>query len=69
MKSDWIAVTETTGCLAFFVVLCTYMGAKAYSHLIGQDDENFLSSYNDQSDDTIHLLRYMHTKQQGWPRA
>ena len=45
-------------------MLCTYIGANAYCHLIGRDDENILSSCIDQSDDTIHLLRYMHTKQQ-----
>ena len=50
--------------LAFFVLLCTYIGANAYCHLIGRDDENVLSSCIDQSDDTIHLLRYMHKKQQ-----
>ena len=48
MKSDWIAATDTTGCLAFFVVLCTYIGANAYCHLIGRDDEHILSSYTDQ---------------------
>ena len=49
---------DTTGCLTF--------RANEYCHfdLIGRDDENILSSYIDQSDDTIHLLRYMHTKQQ-----
>ena len=41
--------------------------ANAYCHLIGRDDENILSSYIDQSDDTIHLLRYLHTTQQRWP--
>ena len=60
MKSDWI------GCLVFFVVLCTYNGANAYCHLIGRDGENILSSCIDQSDTTIHLLQYMHTKQQRW---
>ena len=39
-----------------------------YCQLIGRDDENIQSSCVDQSDDTIHLLRYMHTKQQRWPR-
>ena len=68
MKSDCIAVTDTTGCLAFFVLLCTYIGENVYCHLIGCDDENILS-YIDQSDDTIHLLQYMHTKHQRWSRA
>ena len=54
MKCDWIAVTDTTRCLVFFVVLCTYIRANAYCHLIGGDDENILSSFIDQSDDTIH---------------
>ena len=58
MKSDWIAVMDITGCLIFFVVLCTYIRANAYCHLIGRDDENTLSLYIDQSDDTIHLLQY-----------
>ena len=40
------------------------IGANAYCHLIGRDDENILSSCITQSDDTIHLLRYLHTKQQ-----
>ena len=62
-------MTDTTGYLAFFVVICTYIGANAYCHLISRDDENILSSYIDQSDDTINLLQYMHTKQQRWPRA
>ena len=64
MKCDWIAVTDTTRCIAFFVVLCTYIRGNAYCHLIGRDDENILSSCIDQSDYTIHLLRHMHTKQQ-----
>ena len=64
MKSDWIAATDTTGCLAFFVVLCTYIGANAYCHLIGRDDENILSSHIDQSEDTVQSLRYKHIKQQ-----
>ena len=51
-----------TGYMAIFVVLCTYIGANAYCHLIGRDDENIRSSCIDQSDDTTHLLRYMHTK-------
>ena len=67
MKSDRIAVKDTTGYLADFVVLCTYIGANGFYHLIGPDDENILSSYIDHSDETIHLLRYMHTKQQRWP--
>ena len=33
-----------------------------YCHLIGRDDENILSSCIDQSDDTIHLLRYLHNR-------
>ena len=37
IKSDWIGVTNTTVCLVFFVVLCTYIGANAYCRLIGQD--------------------------------
>ena len=55
---------DTTGYLAFCVVLCTYIGANAYCHMIGRDDENVLSSFIDQSDDTLHLLRYRQTKQQ-----
>ena len=44
-----------------FSLLCvmTYLGANAYYDLIHRD-ENFLSSFIDQSDDTIHLLRDMH---------
>ena len=64
MKSDLIGVMDASKCLAFFVVLCTYIGANVYCHLIGRDDVNILSSCIDQSDDTIHLLRYMHTNQQ-----
>ena len=44
------------GCTAIFVVLCTYIGANAYCHLIGRDDENILSSCIDRSVDSIHLL-------------
>ena len=38
-----------------------------YCHLIGRDDEKILSSCIDQSDDTIHLLLFMHKNQQRWP--
>ena len=61
MKCDRIGVMDTTGCIAFFVALCSYIRVNAYCHLSGGDD-NILSSCIDQSDDTIHLLRYMHTK-------
>ena len=57
---------DTTGFIAIIVVICTYNGVNAYCHLISRDDENILSSCIDQSDDIIHLLRYMHTKQQRW---
>ena len=62
MKCDRIVVMDTTRCISFFVALCSYIGVNAYCHLIGRDDENILPSCIDQSDDTIHLLRYMHTK-------
>ena len=67
MNCDCISVMGATGYFAIFVVLGTYIGANTYCHLIGRDDENILSSCIDQSDDTIHLLRYMHSKQQRWP--
>ena len=59
MKSDFIRVMRARPSL-----LCYYhtilaradIGANAYCHLIGRDDENILSSCIDQSDDTIHLL-------------
>ena len=54
--------TDTHCFHSTFTVLCTYIGANC--HLIGGDDGNILASCIDQSDDTIHLLRYMHTKQQ-----
>ena len=50
--------------LAFFVLLCTYIGANASCHLICLDDENILSSCIDQSDDIMHLLQYMPKKYQ-----
>ena len=59
MMSVWIGVTDTIRCLASFVVLCTIIGANAYCHLIGRDDENILSSCIDQLDDIIDLLRYI----------
>ena len=40
------------------------IGANAYCHLIGRDDENILSSCINQSDDTIHLLRYLHNRRE-----
>ena len=40
------------------------IGANAHCHLIGRDDENILSSCIDQSDDTIHLLRYLHNRRE-----
>ena len=59
MKSD--------GCNRMFSLLCCVMyihQSECVLSLIGRDDENILSSCVDQSDDTIHLLRYIHTKQQ-----
>ena len=50
-----------------FSLLCCVMyihQSECVYHLVGWDDENILSSYIDQSDDTLHLLQYMHTKQQ-----
>ena len=49
---------------SLLVALCKHIGVNVYCHLIDRDDENILSSYTDQSDDTINLLRYMHTNQQ-----
>ena len=40
------------------------IGANAYCHLIGRDDENILSSCINQSDDTIYLLRYLHNRRE-----
>ena len=64
VKSDCICVM---GARPSLLCVCTYMAANAYCHLIGRDEENILSSCIDQSNDTIHLLRFMHTNQQRWP--
>ena len=44
MKCDLIAATDTTGCISFFVALCSYIGENAYCHLVGVDDEKIMSS-------------------------
>ena len=70
MKSDFIRVMGAWPsflCYVHTILARPDIGANAYYHLIGRDDENILSSCIDQSDDTIHLLRYLHTKQQRWP--
>ena len=54
-------------CYVHTILASPDIGANAYCHLIGRDDENILSACIDQSDDTIYLLRYLHTKQQRWP--
>ena len=69
VKSDCIRVMGAQPSLLCYVH--TFLArpdivANENCHLIGRDDENILSSCIDQSNDTLHLIRYMHTKQQRW---
>ena len=70
VKSDFSRVMDARPsllCYVHTILARPDIGANAYCHLIGRDDENILSSCINQSDDTLHLLRYLHTKQQRWP--
>ena len=72
LKSDFIRVMGARPsllCYVHTILARPDIGANAYCHLIGRDDENILSVCIDQSDDTIYLLRYLHTKQQRWLRT
>ena len=67
VKSDCSRVMRARPSLLF----CVYtilarpdVGANAYCHLIGRDDENILSSCINQSDDTIHLLRNLRNRRE-----
>ena len=69
VKSGFICVMGARPsllCYVHTILARPDIGANAYCHLIGRDDENILSSCINQSDDTIHLLRYLHTKTQNF---
>ena len=63
VKSDNIRVMVAWPSLLCYIHTSEHSHEYAYCNLIDRDDENTLSSCIDQSDDTIHLLRYLHTKQ------
>ena len=59
VKSDFSRVMRARPSFLFCVhtiLARPDIGANAYCHLIGRDDENILSACIDQSDDTIYLL-------------
>ena len=59
VKSDCIRVMGARPSLLWYghtILARPDIGANAYCHLIGRDDENILSSCIDQSNDTLHLL-------------
>ena len=64
VKSDFSRVMGARPsllCYVHTILARPDIGANAYCHLIGRDDENILSACIDQSNDTIYLLRYLHT--------
>ena len=67
MKFDFSRVMRARPsllCYVHTILARPDIGANAYCHLIGRDDENILSSCIDQSDDTIHLLRYLRNRRE-----